>query len=116
MTISVCLIWGCSQPPDPDTGHNRVEVFEKYYPLKFDGDNFVVRDSHIDRSQAIRVALVLGYYDIPIRTNHYNEIQIPKWLNEDKEFLYNISNKSMDSIWFYEHITTSEGFRIIENP
>ena len=86
------------------------DEFVDYYPKVFDGDSFIVRDSILTRTEAINFVLVLGYYDISSQNKKFNKIKIPKWLNDDREYLLNLSAKSVDSSWLHDHIFTNKGY------
>ena len=88
-------------------------IYRDYKPLYWAGESFVEDGRNMSRQEKINTALVLIYYGIPIKAEYLKKIQVPLNVWQDKEFIFNIGEKANDSVWFYRHITTNEGRRII---
>ena len=81
-------------------------VFRKVY---YDGKKLQFDTTKIgNRIHLVNLAGVLVYYGVPFQIDSLQNIRIDKRLLEDKDFLWNLSTKSEDSIWMKNHIWKSD--------
>jgi len=72
-----------------------------FYPVYFDGKKLIIDyDSKLSETEKANIISVFNYYGIAIKTNKKSQILIPKELSLDTNYLWNITTKSTDNIWF----------------
>ena len=81
-------------------------VFRKVY---YDGKKLQFDTTKIDnRIHLVSLTGVLVYYGVPFKVDSLQNLWVDKKLLEDKDFLWNLSTKSEDSIWMKNHIWKSD--------
>lgn len=77
-------------------------IFSKVY---YDGRKLVEDTAKIeDRIEIINLASVLIFYGESFEIDFDHNIWVSKTLLKNKDYIYNISNKSEDTLWLKEHV------------
>jgi hypothetical protein len=104
--ILMCIlsfVWnGCHQEQGKENSSK--PVFKEFNGVHAGESGYVLtRNQKMDNRKKADLIAVLVYYGIPVRYEN-NQILIPDSCFLDINYLYNMSIKSKDSLWFLEHI------------
>ncbi|MBF4515629.1 hypothetical protein IRZ71_04710 [Flavobacterium sp. ANB] len=72
-----------------------------------DEGQYIEREEYFDKDEVIKLSSVLIYYGESIKVVN-DSIFISKKSYSDKNYLWNIQNKSNDSVWYSTHILNPE--------
>jgi hypothetical protein len=100
--IMFILCTGCQQKHDQENFSK--PVFQKFNGVHVGEGGYVLTSNQkMDNRKKADLIAVLVYYGIPVRYEN-SQILIPDSCFADMNYLYNMTIKSTDSIWFMEHI------------
>ncbi len=96
------FLYSCdSTKPMPTEKDDKIILRKVYY----DGKDLVEDTAKIENPfEIINLGTVLLFYGDPFEIDSQQNIWVKKTLVEDKNYIWNLSKKSEDSVWLKEHV------------